>query len=80
MGKQSADGHLLVKRMRAGQKVAVIENVTIWAESTWKAYADHGDDTHIVTGKEKYVADNINLNDYYLWQGTATDTNNDYSV
>lgn len=80
MGKQSADGHLLVKRMRAGQKVAVIENVTIWAESTWKAYADHGDDTHIVTGKEKYVADNINLNDYYLWQGKATDTNNYYSV
>ena len=80
MGKQSADGHLLVKRMRAGQKVAVIENVTIWAESTWKAYADHGDDTHIVTGKEKYVADTINLNDYYLWQGKATDTNNYYSV
>ena len=80
MGKQSADGHLLVKRMRAGQKVAVIENVTIWAESTWKAYADHGDDTHIVTGKEKYVADNINLNDYYLWQGKATDTNDYYSV
>lgn len=80
MGKQSADGHLLVKRMRAGQKVAVIENVTIWAESTWKAYADHGDDTHIVTGKEKYVADTINLNDYYLWQGKATDTNNYYSI
>ena len=80
MGKQSADGQLHVKRMRAGQKVAVIENVTIWAESTWKAYADHGDDTHIVTGKEKYVADTINLNDYYLWQGKATDTNNYYSV
>lgn len=80
MGKQSADGHILVKRMREGQKVAVIENVTIWAESTWKAYADHGDDTHIVTGKEKYVADTINLNDYYLWQGKATDTNNYYSV
>ena len=80
MGKQSADGHLLVKRMRAGQKVAVIENVTIWAESTWKAYADHGDDTHIVTGKEKFVADTINLNDYYLWQGKATDTNDYYSV
>lgn len=80
MGRQSADGHLIVKRMRAGQKVAVIENVTIWKESTWAAYADHGDDSHIVSGKEKYVADTINLNDYYLWQGKATDTNNYYSV
>lgn len=80
MGRLSADGHLIVKRMRAGQKVAVIENVTIWKESTWAAYADHGDDSHIVSGKEKYVADTINLNDYYLWQGKATDTNNYYSV
>lgn len=80
MAKQSAGGHQVVRRARAGQKVAVIENITIWKENTWEAYADHGDDTHIVTGKEKYVADRINLNDYYLWQGKATDTNNYYNV
>lgn len=80
MAKQSAGGHLVVRRARAGQKIAVIENVTIWKKTTWEAYADHGDDSHIVTGSEKYVADTINLNDYYLWQGKATDTNDYYSV